>query len=169
MTGGSNFLATNALGVQSGVYRFNTLDTTVTTSWDRDTLQANATWSIQTNLTPGNTQIGEFQDPTTGAVFFVSQPVAGTGQSTDVKSVNVSWTHLMTPDLTFTSSASYSFLRRSGGEGNDSSLAAAIGLQYALSASTTLSARYSFFDRVSKIPGYSLYENILLLGFTKQF
>jgi hypothetical protein len=42
-------------------------------------------------------------------------------------------------------------------------------LRYIVSPSTLLSVRYSFFDRISKIPGYSLYENILLLGVTKQF
>jgi hypothetical protein len=74
----------------------------------------------------------------------------------------------MSEDLTLSTSASYSFIHRSGNL-NDGSLATAVGLQYTLSPSTTLSARYSFFDRVSKIPGYTLYENILLLGATKQF
>jgi len=48
-------------------------------------------------------------------------------------------------------------------------LAGSIGLQYLLSASATLSGRYAFYDRVSKIPGYNLYENILLVGLTKTF
>jgi uncharacterized protein (PEP-CTERM system associated) len=95
--------------------------------------------------------------------------VSGTGQSTDVKTASLVWTHELSPDLTLSSSASYSFIHRSGGLGNDSALSTAVGLQYTLSASTTLSARYSFFDRVSRIPGYTLYENTLLLGVTKQF
>ena len=64
--------------------------------------------------------------------------------------------------------ASYNFIRR-GGIGNDGSLSTNIGVQYLASASTTITGTYSFFDRVSRIPGYSLYENILLLGITKRF
>ncbi len=168
-TGGPGLVATNALGPQTGVYRFDTFNAGLSTAWARDTVQANLTWSIQTNLTPGSVQSGEFIDPTTGAVFIINQPVAGTGQSTDVKTAALSWTHELSPDLTLSSSASYSFVHRSGNLGNDSALSTAVGLQYALSATTSLSARYSFFDRISKIPGYSLYENILLLGVTKQF
>jgi len=168
-TGGPNFVATNALGVQTGVFRFNTLNTSLATYWLRDSLQVNATWSIQTNLTPGNVQTAEFIDPATGGIILINQPIASTGQSTDVKTASISWTHELSPDLTLGSSASYSFIRRSGGLGNDGSLATAIGLQYVLSESTKLSARYSFFDRISRIPGYSLYENSLILGFTKQF
>jgi hypothetical protein len=169
VTGGPNFVATNALGVQTGVFRYSTLNAALATTWLRDTLQANATWSIQTNLTPGNVQSAEFIDPATGNVIIISQPAGASGQSTDIKTASLTWTHALSPALTLNSSASYSFIRRSGGLGNDNSLAAAVGLQYALSASTTLSARYSFFDRVSTIPGYSVYENILLVGFTKQF
>ncbi len=169
VTGGpNNFAAANALGVSTGVFRFNTFNASLTTGWDRDTVQVSATWSIQTNLTPGNTQTGAFVDAN-GNLIILSVPVAGTGQSSDVKTGSIVWTHSLSPDLTLSSSASYSFISRSNGLGNDGSLATAVGLQYALSASTSLSARYSFFDRVSKIPGYSMYENILLLGFTKQF
>jgi uncharacterized protein (PEP-CTERM system associated) len=168
-TGGQGFVATNALGPQSAVYRFDTFNAGLSTAWSRDTVQANITWSIQTNLTPGSTQSGEFIDPTTGSVFIINQPVAGTGQSTDIKTASLSWTRELSPDLTLSTSASYSFIHRSGSLGNDSSLSTAVGLQYLLSQSTALSARYSFFDRISRIPGYSLYENILLLGVTKQF
>ena len=168
-TAGPNFVATNALGVQTGVFRFDTFNASIATAWLRDTLQATATWSIQTNLTPGSVQSAAFVDPATGNLFIISQPVAGTGQTTDVKTASISWLHQLSPDMTLSSSASYSFIHRSGGLGDDSSVSTAVGLQYTLSASTTLSARYSFFDRTSKIPGYSLYENILLLGFTKQF
>jgi Putative beta-barrel porin 2 len=168
-TGGPNFVATNAVGVQSGVFRYNTLNTSLKTTWLRDAVEAYATWSIQTNLTPGNVQTSEFVDPTTGSVIVVAQPVAGTGQSVDVKTINLTWTHELTSDLTLNTGAAYSFIRRSADLGNDSSVAASVALQYLLSATTTLSARYSFFDRVSKIPGYSLYENTLLVGFTKTF
>jgi uncharacterized protein (PEP-CTERM system associated) len=168
-TGGPNFVATNALGVQTGVFRYNTLDAALTTTWPRDTVELYGTWSIQTNLTPGNLQSFEFVDPSTGNIVFVAQPVTSTGQSVDVKTANLTWTHELTPDLSLNTAASYSFVRRNAIFGNDSAVAAAVGLQYLLSPTTTLSARYSFFDRVSKISGYSLYENALLVGFTKTF
>jgi uncharacterized protein (PEP-CTERM system associated) len=110
-----------------------------------------------------------FFDPNTGQAFAFSQTVAGTGQSTDIKTASLAWTHELSPDMTLSTSASYSLVRRSGNLGTDSSLSTAVGLQYILSESTSLSARYSFFDRISKIPGYTLYENILILGVTKQF
>src|SRR5262249_34694608 len=46
-TGGANFVATNALGVQNGVFRFSTLNAGLTSTWQRDTVQATATWSVQ--------------------------------------------------------------------------------------------------------------------------
>lgn len=168
-TGGPNFVATNALGVQNGVFRFSTLNAALTSTWQRDTFQAIATWSVQTNLTPGTIQSGVFLDPATGRFITISQPISGTNQSTDLKTAALIWTHELSPDLTFSSSASYTFIRQSGGLGNQNFLATAAGLQYALSTSASVSARYSFFDRSSNVPGYTYYENVLLLGFTKQF
>ena len=75
----------------------------------------------------------------------------------------------MAPDLTLSTSGSYTFTHRNGSTGNDSAFSTAISLQYTLSDSSNVSARYSFFDRISRIQGYSLYENILILGFTKKF
>jgi len=169
ITGGPNFGAQNATGVQTGVFRFDTFNTSLSTQWERDTFQATATWSIQTSLTPGSVQTTEFIDPATGNLVAFTQPTSGSGQSTDTKTASLTWTHLLSPDTTLSSSASYSLTRRPSGQGTDGALTTAISLQYSLSASTTLTGRYSFFDRVSKIPGYSIYENILLLGVTKQF
>jgi hypothetical protein len=169
VTGGPNFQATNALGVQQGVYRFSTLTAGFSTGWDRDQVALSATWSIQTNLQPGGTQTTQFIDPATGNLVILNEPLGTTNNSTDVKTGTATWIHQMNPDTTFSASTAYSLLRRSGGLGNDGSLSTAIGLQYMLSASTSLSARYTFFDRVSKIPGYSMYQNMLLLGLTKTF
>jgi uncharacterized protein (PEP-CTERM system associated) len=166
--GGPAFVATNALGVQNGVFRFNTATASWETDWERDTLNLTVSWSEQTSLTPALTgELATF-NPATGQ--FIISPVTTTtsGPSSVVTIGTLSWTHEMSPDLLLTSSASYSYIRRSGGL-NDSSVSTAIALQYILSASTTATVSYSFFDRVSKIPGYSLYENILLLGITKQF
>jgi hypothetical protein len=169
ITGGPNFVATNALGVQQGVYRFSTLTAGFSTGWNRDQLAFSAAWSIQTNLQPGGAQTTEFIDPTTGNLVILNQPLGTTNNSTDAKTGTATWTHQMNPDTTLSASTSYSLLRRSGGLGTDGSLSTAIGLQYMLSLSTSLSARYTFFDRVSKIPGYSMYQNMLLLGLTKTF
>jgi hypothetical protein len=168
-TGGPNFITANTLGVQSGVFRYQTLNTSLNTVWLRDAIQAYATWSIQTNGTPGNLQTTEFVDPATGQVIAVAQPSAGTGQSIDVKTVNINWLHELTPDMTLNTAASYSFVHRSENLGNDSALAASVALRYMLSASASLTGRYAFYDRTSKIPGYNLYENIVLVGFTKTF
>ena len=168
-TGGPAFVATNTLGVSSGVYRYQTLNASLKTTWLRDEVQAYATWSIETNATPGNTQTTEFVDPSTGAVVFVGTPLAGTGQSVDVKTFNISWLHELTPLMTLNSGASYSFAHRSDNGGNDGALAGSVGLTYMLSATASLNGKYAFYDRVSKIPGYNLYENILLVGFTKTF
>jgi hypothetical protein len=65
-------------------------------------------------------------------------------------------------------SAAYTFTRRNGGL-NDNSLSTAVGLQYVISPTTTFLARYTFFDRISKLPGYSAYENILMLSITRTF
>jgi hypothetical protein len=168
-TGGPNFVTANTLGVESGVFRYQTLNTSLSTTWLRDAIQAYATWSIQTNATPGNLQTTQFVDPTTGQIISVAQPSAGTGQSTDVKTISISWLHELSPDMTLNSGASYSFVHRSENLGNDSAVAASVGLQYMLSATASLTGRYAFYDRTSKIPGYNLFENIVLVGFTKSF
>jgi hypothetical protein len=168
-TGGPNFIAANTLGVQTGVFRYQTLNAAISMTWLRDAVQAYGTWSIQTNATPNNLQTSQFIDPVTGQIILVGQPATGTGQTIDVKTVNISWLHELTPDLMLNSGASYSFVHRSGGLGNDSAIAASVGLQYLLSASASLTGRYAFYDRVSSIPGYNLYQNILLVGFTKTF
>jgi hypothetical protein len=169
ITGGPNFVATNALGVQTGVFRYSTLTAGFSTGWDRDQVNLTAAWSIQTSVQPGSTFTTEFIDPATGSLVIFNQPSGGGTSATDLKTATAQWTHLINPDTTLSASASYSLLRRSGGAGNDGSLSTAVGLQYMLSASTSLSARYTFFDRISRIPGYTMYENLLLLGLTKTF
>jgi Putative beta-barrel porin 2 len=169
VTGGPTLIASNGIGVQNGVFRFNTFNASWTTSWLRDTLQASLTWSEQTNVTPSLGLSSITFDPSTGAIILNTVPISVAGSAIDFSTIGVNWTHELSPDLTLNSSASYSFIKRSSSIGNDGSLSTAVGLQYVLSPSTTLTARYSFFDRVSKIPGYSLYENLLLLGLTKQF
>src|SRR5262249_54417164 len=68
-TGGPAFVATNSLGVSTGVYRYQTLNTSLSMRWLRDAVQAYATWSLQTNATPGNLQTNFFVDPATGNII----------------------------------------------------------------------------------------------------
>jgi uncharacterized protein (PEP-CTERM system associated) len=166
-TGGPTLVANNELGVQSGVFRFNTFVAAFTTVWDRDTFQGQVSWTEQTSLTPGigATTITPLPG---GGVLITPTETSVLGPSTTVESASLAWTHLLSPATTLNSNVAYSYTIRNAGE-NDSSFSTSTALQYLLTPSTTLTARYSFFDRVSKIPGYSLYENILLLGITKQF
>jgi uncharacterized protein (PEP-CTERM system associated) len=167
LTGGPTLIATNELGVQSGVFRFKTANVSFLTRWPRDTLQATLSWSQQQLLTPSLALSSITFDPVTGVAILNTTPTTSASSST-VSTAGLAWAHELSPDLTMSTGATYSFIHRSG-QINDGSLAAAIGLKYILSPSVLLNARYSFFDRVSKIPGYSLYENLLLLGITKQF
>ncbi len=155
VTGGQQFGATNGLGVQNGVFRYDTLNISLSTAVERGTIQANATWSIQTGAGGANS-----------------------GNNSDIKTLSLSWNRQLWPDLTLSTSASYSLIKRSGSAaaaaggtsgGTDKSISGSVGLQYTVSESTTLTGRYTFFDRTSRIPGYGLYENILLLALTKQF
>jgi uncharacterized protein (PEP-CTERM system associated) len=167
-TGGPALVATNASPVQAGVFRFKTATASFLTRWPRDTLQATMSWSQQTSLTPSLALSSITIDPVTGTAILNTTPATTSGPSTTVSTAGLSWAHELSPDMTMTSGATYSYIQRSGNI-NDESVAVAIGLRYIVSPSTLLSVRYSFFDRISKIPGYSLYENILLLGVTKQF
>jgi Putative beta-barrel porin 2 len=166
-TGGPALIAQNSLGVQNGVFRFKTFNASWTTTAPRDTFQATLTVSDQTTLTAGPAFIVVGVDAATGTQFVIPSPTAS-GQSTDVATASLYWSHELAPDLQFSATAAYSFIRRSGGL-NDSSISTAIGVQYLLSPTTTLTGRYAFFDRISKLPGYSLYQNILLVGITRQF
>ena len=130
--------------MQNGLFRFRTFNASLQSVFPRDTLSATVTWSEQGSL-------------------------SGATGSTEFKTIALAWVHELTPDMTLSSGLSYSLIRRPGGSGNDNSFSGAVSLQYAVSPSTALNARYSFFDRISGIPGYSMYENILLVGITKQF
>jgi uncharacterized protein (PEP-CTERM system associated) len=169
LTGGPAYVASNGLGSQNGVFRFNTLNASLSTTWDRDTLQATLSWSMQTSVSPGYGLSSITIDPITDVATLNYAPTVSTGQSTVLKTASVIWTHSLRPELTLSTSAAYNTTQRSGSLGSDGSLSSSIGLQYQFPSGSTLSARYSFFDRISKIPGYSLYENLALVGFTKKF
>lgn len=170
VNGVNGLIFLNSLGGGGGgVFRYNTLNVTTNSVWLRDTITTNLTWSIQTSLSNGAAQLIPVALGSDGNFIYSVLPAGSGGQSTDIKSASVTWTHDLAPDLAFSGSGSYSFSRRNGSQGNDGTLSAAAGLQYSLSDNSTVSARYSFFDRISHIQGYSIFENLLILGFTKKF
>lgn len=147
-TGGSLYGATNALPVQSGIFRTDTLTIGSGTVLERDSLSLNLVLVKQTS--PGS--------------------VAST--ATTAKTISGQWLHQMRPDLTFSAATSFSLQDGNFGygvPGNTTSVAASVGLQYQISAKLGASLRYSFFDRHASTTVYSFYENMLILGISKSF
>jgi uncharacterized protein (PEP-CTERM system associated) len=145
-TGGQLFGSTNATPPQSGVFRFKTLTATATTQLNRDTISLTLNASSQTSA--GGTAS--------------SQP------SSQSNGVILQWTHELRPDMRLSTSASFNTL--SGGfTGSSRSIAFNTGLIYNLTESVSASARYSFFKSTSPNTLFDLYEDIFVLGVTKQF
>ena len=135
--------------IQPGVFRFKTLNVALQATLDRDLLSTSFTMSTQT--------------ATGGA--------AATSTSTDTKSFSLQWTHQLQPDLIWSSSASYSQIASNGGifGGNTSTIITSTGLSQTITDTLTGSLRYSFFKRNSGNQLLSLYQNMIILGVSKQF
>ncbi len=148
-TGGQLFSASNALSVQPGLFRFNTLNLGVTTTRERDQFSLGLVWSTQTSEGGGTLNTG----------------------SSSAKTASVQWVRQLRPDLSFSAVLSYSLLQPINGSagGNDRSIAASTALQYIFSDTLSGTLRYSFYDRNSEQPGQSLYQNLLIIGVSKQF
>ncbi len=140
-TGGQQFTGTNNTPSQAGIFRFQTFTATVNTRRDRDTLTF--TLNSSTSTATGGTSSAQTSTRSSGVV--------------------VTWVHEMAPDLTLNTSASYYALS------SGSSIAFNAALQYTITASLAASVRYTFFKSTSTTPLLNLYEDILLLGITKQF
>jgi uncharacterized protein (PEP-CTERM system associated) len=146
-TGGTLFNGNNLLGVQPGLYRFNTVSLSSITNLDRDTLSFGIGYSRQTGIGSGR------------FAGTASEVGYGTGQ----------WIHALTPVMTLSGALSYTRQQYSGTGGNAQSIAASAALQYSVSETVTTSARYMFFDRIAALPGQNLYQDLFILGVTKQF
>jgi uncharacterized protein (PEP-CTERM system associated) len=148
LTGGSSFAATNALGVQGGLYRFNTFSLNSSTLLDRDAINLGLSWSTQSAI--GGTS---------------------SANSTVAKTVTAQWTRSLSPDLTFSSSVSYSMQSASAVTGGSAatSFYLTAGLQYVISETLQASLRYSLFERSSGASSFSVYQNLVILGITKTF
>lgn len=150
-TGGPLFGATNALGVQDGVFRTTTLNVGSTTNLDRDLISIN--------------------------LLMAKQESSGGTNSTSSQSTtaSINWLHQMRPDMTVSAAFSFAIQDQSSGAasvlnpGNSTSIAASLAWQWQLSDTVSTSVRYSFFDRASSATAYDIYENILILGISKRF
>jgi uncharacterized protein (PEP-CTERM system associated) len=144
-TGGPLFVGNNALGISGGVFRFNYLSFNATTILDRDEVALTVAHSEEMQIGRGTT-----------------------GTSNAVWTGTVSWTRQFTADLKGTATVSYSLGSPTAGE-HSNSLLASVGLQYILSETVSTFVRYSFYDRQSDIAGLSFYQDLVLVGITKQF
>jgi len=146
LTGAPLFVANNALGVSGGIFRFNYLSFTATTILDRDQFALTLGHSEQTAI--GTNAIGGSNGVWTGTA---------------------SWTRQFTPDLSGTAVASYSLGTPTTAGSYQNSLVASLSLQYVLSATVSAFARYTFYDRQTSVSSASFYQDLFLVGITKQF
>lgn len=148
--GGTLFSGTNALAVQNGVFRTETLTLGSTTALERDIFAINLLMIRQA-------QTGRF----------------GGGRSSSSKTVSLSWVHAMRPDMTLGVSFAYALQDQSGlsafGPGNSTSFAASLAWQYQISDTVTAGLRYSLLNRSSAVSAFNIYENLLILGISKRF
>jgi uncharacterized protein (PEP-CTERM system associated) len=144
-TGGPLFVGNNALGLSPGVFRYSYFSFSATTTLNRDSLSLTLGHSQQTQVGTG---------------------VAGTTNA--VSTGTFSWTHELSSDLVATATASVSLGSPTAGNKSNSYVASA-SLQYIISATLSAFARYSFYDVQSSTAGQSWYQDLLLVGVTKQF
>ena len=88
--------------------------------------------------------------------------------SSQSNGINMTWTHELRPDMRLSTSASYN-VNSGGFFGSSRSIAFNTSLIYTLTESVSTSARYSFFKSTSQNTLFSLYEDIFVVGLTKQF
>jgi uncharacterized protein (PEP-CTERM system associated) len=158
-TGAPLFIGNSALGVQSGLFRTKALTLTASTILDRDQINVSILFSQQTTVALGPPV------PVTNPLFIPPPPV---GQSSQAKTGILTWVHQFSEALTMNSSVSYSTSQTSGA-GTQQSLAASVSMQYLLSETLAANVRYSYFDRMSATPGQGIFQNLVIVGLTKQF
>lgn len=149
--GGQLFGTTNALDVQSGVFRTTTLTVGSQTMLDRDIISIDLLMVKQTGS-------------------------GGTNASTlESKNALVSWLHQMRPDMTVSVGVSYAIQDQGTGvvsafnPGDNTSIATSMGWQWQISDTVGASLRYAFFKRKSAVAAFDLYQNVLILGLSKTF
>ena len=150
-TGGPLFGGANALAVQAGVFRTDTLTVGSQTLLERDIISLNFLFAKQTS---------------SGGINAVSS---------QTKTASVSWVHQMRPDVTVSGAVSYAIQDQTAGAisfanpGDNTSLAASLAWQWQISDTLSTSLRYSFFRRQTTVTAFELYQNALILGISKHF
>ncbi|HUB11670.1 MAG TPA: hypothetical protein VMB34_06905 [Acetobacteraceae bacterium] len=144
-TGGQLFTNVNALGVETGVYRYSFLTVGLSSVLDRDTLNLSLSHSEETRLGAG-----------------------AANTSNGVTTGTFSWLHAFSADLTSTLVASYSAGTPVAGA-NSHTLLAGLSMQYVLSDTVSTFARYNYYDVQYSTGGQSWYQDVFLVGITKQF
>ncbi len=157
-TGGPLFIGNNGLGFQAGVFRSKALTAGLSTVLDRDqfslSVQFAQTTTVATVRNTANLPSG-----------VIAPPVGSTNNAT---TGYATWVHQINEDLSMSTSVAYGTNHFSA-SGNQQSVAASVAVQYMFSQTLAASARYSFFDRISTTPGSSYYQNLVLVGLTKQY
>lgn len=159
-TGAPLFIGTGGFGAQSSLSRVKQLTFSANTILDRDQISLSMVLTQQTTLA----------NAPPGTVPFnpLAPPVTPVGSTSNGKSAILTWIHQVSDALTLNGSLSYSATNFAG-TGNFRSVGANAGLQYLLSETVSLYMRYSYFKRYSPIPGQDIYQNLALVGISKQF
>ncbi len=144
VTGQPITVVNGVLIVQNTVDLTSTLDVTLTTLLDRDTLALSFDHTSSTPLSSG----GYSETATTGTA---------------------SWTRALSTKATLSANFSYGLTSVPGLTGNSTLLSFASQFGYALTPSLSASASYQFFRRNSTQAGFSVYDNVVFVGLTKRF
>jgi len=176
VTGAPLFIGTGGLGFQSGLFRSRRLSVSANTVLDRDQVSLMLQYSTSTTLAVA--------PPGTFIPFGIPAPPVGSNN--EAKTAQLNWVHQFSEDLTMSSGVAYTTNRfpasnrisgfnsisganRISGSGNEQSVAASVAVQYLLSQSLAANARYTYLNLISPTPGQSFYQNLVLIGLTKQF
>ncbi|MBN8900258.1 MAG: hypothetical protein J0H57_04420, partial [Rhodospirillales bacterium] len=146
-TGGSLVDGTSLLPIQPGVYRFDTFSLNGTTAWDRDLVTLALGFTRQTNVGSG----------------------LGANTASETKYLSAQWRHDLSPVTSFTAGMSYSRVGYLTAGGNTRYVVASLLVQQRLNETLTAFGRYLFVDQASVIPNQTMYQNVALVGVSKQF
>lgn len=133
-----------ALVVQNSVNLTTTLEATLTTLLDRDTLALTLSRTDSTPLSAGG---------------FAQADTIGT----------FSWTRALSTRANLSANVSYGVTQAPGLTGNSTLFSFASQFGYALTSRASVSASYQYFRRNSSVAGFSIYDNILLVGISERF
>ena len=158
-TGAPLFIGNNALGAQAGLFRTRALTVTASTVLDRDQIlfSLQATKQTTVALAPGDVVISPLAIPT-----------APVGTNTTAVTGILTWEHQFSEALTMSSTASYSTTQVAA-TGTFNTVAGSVSLQYLFTETLAGDVRYSYFNRMSAVPGQNIYQNLFIVGINKQF